>query len=82
MIHSYANLTGCTISNSGNPLDISQNIINNVESGMINMNHKSIVQIKSSIIKNMVGNVAGMIFSQEYSSIAIEEDTKIMNVTG
>ena len=61
MIHSEATLTNCTIDNQRNDLEIPDEIIKKQESGFVNMNYQSVLEIKSTRVYGLIAQVSAFI---------------------
>ena len=55
MIYSTAEINESYLSNQQNAIGVSSKIINNVESGMVNMNYQSSLSIANSTIDSFTG---------------------------
>ena len=63
MIYSTAEINESYLSNQQNTIGVSSKIMNNVESGMVNMNYQSSLSIANSTIDSFTGQQTGIINS-------------------
>ena len=82
MIFSEALLHGCNASNGVNNYGISQKTMNNVESGLVNMNYQSTLIIRNCTIDSFVGAQTGLVFLTGQSSLKIYDGTTVANIGG
>ena len=82
LIFSRAKIENCYIDNSLNSANISEVVINAVESGFFSASFQSEIWISNTSMVGLHGNTAGLIQSAGQAKIKIDQGSSLHDITG